>query len=102
MNAMIRALNAHDEIRRVQVARRTINMLASTPPAAHSDVTPEFIKGVAAGYKMIGIVLNLTSIRKLRGELGIAASKLTDASERESGTLAAYNIVLGYLERMGF
>ena len=102
MSAMASVVRAHDEIRRVQVASRTINMLANTPPAVHSDVTSEFIKGVAAGYKMISIVLKLTSIRQLRGELEVAASKLTDASERESGTLAAYNIVIGYLERMGF
>lgn len=102
MGAMASAVRAHDEIRRVQVARRTINMLASTPPAAHSDVTPEFIKGVAAGYKMIGIVLNLTSIRQLKGELEVGAARISDASERESGVLAAYNIVIVYLERMGF
>ena len=92
MSAMASVVRAHDEIRRVQVASRTINMLANTPPAVHSDVTSEFIKGVAAGYKMIGIVLKLTSIRQLRGELEVAASKLTDSSERFQWLKMAANL----------
>ena len=99
---MVRALNAHEEIRRVQVALTTVNMLVATPPMVSPRVTPEFMKGVSAGYKMIGLILSLTSIRKLRGELEVGAAKMTDSSEGESGTLAAYNIVIGYLERMGF
>ena len=102
MNAMIRALNAHEEIRRVQVVLTTVNMLVTTPPLPSPSVTPEFLKGVASGYKMIGLILKLTSISRLKGELEVGAARMSDSSERESGVLAAYNIVISYLERMGF